>query len=459
MVATITPVIQTGFAAAGSKNTIPVASSPTPGLASFNDGFPPLTRTPISSGGIPPSGLDMNGILFDATDPLAQMSKGGWFTYNSAYATAIGGYAVGARLLRSDGLGFWLNLTAGNATDPEGGSPSGWVGVNPYGNITIAASNAPIVLTNIQAAHGIIIISGTLTANVLVTFPAWQGTWLVFNGTSGAFALTVKAAGGSAVTALPSGLTGTLVYCNGGECGDALASYARGAALANYLTTTAAASTYETQSAAAATYLTIASPTYTGTCSGPVADFSTSMATSQIFAHSGSTTIVATDFQISSVGPYKIYPAVNNSCAVGTITNAFQAMYSFAFNVASDARLKTKLIVLSKAELAAAKELAEGIGTYELLMDEGKGKRHVGVIAQAVVAVLTKHKLDWEKYAFVEHQAWGAHELGTPHDNGDDEHVIKVKAGDRYMINYHQLAMFLLTAQDQRIAALEAKPA
>ena len=45
------------FANAGAKNTIPTASQIgiVAGAASLTDGFPPLTRTPLAAGGVPPS--------------------------------------------------------------------------------------------------------------------------------------------------------------------------------------------------------------------------------------------------------------------------------------------------------------------------------------------------------------------------------------------------------------------
>ena len=54
------------FAASGNKNVIPVASQIgiTGGAASYTDGFPPLTMTPVAAGGIPPSGKDMNGVIY-----------------------------------------------------------------------------------------------------------------------------------------------------------------------------------------------------------------------------------------------------------------------------------------------------------------------------------------------------------------------------------------------------------
>ena len=71
------------FAVNGSKNTIPVPTQIpiTSGAASYNDGFPPLTMTPVTSGGIPPSGLDMNGILNEATAVDNWMSAGAGFPF------------------------------------------------------------------------------------------------------------------------------------------------------------------------------------------------------------------------------------------------------------------------------------------------------------------------------------------------------------------------------------------
>ena len=101
------------FANAGAKNTIPTASQigTTAGAASLTDGFPPLTRTPIAAGGVPPSGLDMNGILFRLSAILRWANAGGGYAYDAAFATDsnVGGYPKGARVLRSDGAGYWLN--------------------------------------------------------------------------------------------------------------------------------------------------------------------------------------------------------------------------------------------------------------------------------------------------------------------------------------------------------------
>lgn len=115
--------IQKPFADSGDKQTIPVASQIgiTDGRASFTDGFPPLTRTPVVAGGVPPFGTDMNGILYDITAIQQWLSAGGRFVYDSAFAAAIGGYPKGAVLQKSDGSGSWLCTAENNSTNPDTG--------------------------------------------------------------------------------------------------------------------------------------------------------------------------------------------------------------------------------------------------------------------------------------------------------------------------------------------------
>ncbi|HRT22327.1 MAG TPA: hypothetical protein P5318_19630, partial [Candidatus Hydrogenedentes bacterium] len=101
------------FASAGNKNSIPVDSQIgiTPGAASLADGFPPLTMTPVAAGGVPPSGLDMNGILYELSNVIRWANAGGGYTYDADFATDsnVGGYPKGARVLRADGSGYWFN--------------------------------------------------------------------------------------------------------------------------------------------------------------------------------------------------------------------------------------------------------------------------------------------------------------------------------------------------------------
>ena len=124
-----------------NRNTIPVASQIgiTAGLASYTDGFPPLTMTPVASGGIPPFGQDFNGIFYAVTSALQWIQAGASYPYDSAFQTTIGGYPAGALVQRSDGLGWWLNTVANNTTAPESGG-AGWVPENGPGSTAITSS-------------------------------------------------------------------------------------------------------------------------------------------------------------------------------------------------------------------------------------------------------------------------------------------------------------------------------
>lgn len=125
------------FANSGTKNTIPVASQIgiTPGLASFTDGFPPLTMTPLAAGGVPPYGADFNGILNFLSAAARWDQAGGGYVYDSAFATAAGGYPKGALLLRADLSGYWLSTAENNTTNPDTGG-AGWV--NPLSGRLLA---------------------------------------------------------------------------------------------------------------------------------------------------------------------------------------------------------------------------------------------------------------------------------------------------------------------------------
>ncbi|MFK2876879.1 hypothetical protein [Rhodanobacter hydrolyticus] len=196
------------FANSGTKNAIPTASQIgiTAGAASLTDGFPPLTFTPISAGGVPPFGADFNGILNLLSQTVQWVQAGGQFGYNSTFQTAISGYPKGALLLRSDLSGFWLSTADGNTTDPDTGG-SGWIPCGGSSQIaSVALSGSAVTLTALQAASPIIILTGTLTANLNVVFPAWAGVeWTVINSTSGAFTVTCKTASGTGVAVAQSG--------------------------------------------------------------------------------------------------------------------------------------------------------------------------------------------------------------------------------------------------------------
>lgn len=154
------------FSNSGQKQPIPVASQIgiEDGRASYTDGFPPLTRTPLAAGGVPPFGTDMNGVLFDVTAIQQWQSAGGGFKYDSAFAASIGGYPKGAILLRSDATGYWQSTAENNTTDPDAGGTgwlpafqSGSVGqtLNMRMSIASASSSATVTATEVSVATSV----------------------------------------------------------------------------------------------------------------------------------------------------------------------------------------------------------------------------------------------------------------------------------------------------------------
>lgn len=150
------------FANSGTKNTIPVASQIgiTNGAASYTDGFPPLTMTPIAAGGTPPFGQDMNGALFAISAHTVFANAGGQYQFDSALATAVGGYAVGAVLQSNDGLSAYYNILAGNTTDFNSTPASIGVSWIPFAGKCIT--------TNVIQTGSSIIAAITGTANALI---------------------------------------------------------------------------------------------------------------------------------------------------------------------------------------------------------------------------------------------------------------------------------------------------
>ncbi|QHJ83117.1 MAG: hypothetical protein [Caudoviricetes sp.] len=212
--------IKVPFATSGLKNAIPSESNPVTGNAGYDAGFPATNMTPKEAGGIPPFGQDFNGILFDITTAIQYLEAGMQFPYSSSFATAVGGYPLGAIVTRTDGTGFWRNTVPNNTTNPEtfgaGWQPEG------AGISTISMSNANVTLTALQAARPIIIISGTLTASLNLIFPTYQRQWLVVNNATGAFSVTCKTSAGSGVS-IATGLSQS-IYGDGTNIGSASAT-------------------------------------------------------------------------------------------------------------------------------------------------------------------------------------------------------------------------------------------
>ncbi len=92
-----------------------------PGRASMEGGFPPVNFIPLASGGIPPFGQDMNGILLLVTQWARWQGSGGPVGYSSAFSAAVGGYPAGAAVSAASGLGWWVSKVDDNTSNPDSG--------------------------------------------------------------------------------------------------------------------------------------------------------------------------------------------------------------------------------------------------------------------------------------------------------------------------------------------------
>lgn len=148
------------FAASGAKQPIPNQSQIgiEDGRASFSDGFPPLTRTQLSAGGVPPFGTDMNGILYSVTNIQQWQSAGGLFSFDATMATAIGGYPKGCLLVSADATKYWQSTVDNNTSNPDTGG-AGWI--DPISSAIPSLSGAVQAFSQNSAPTGWIKANGS----------------------------------------------------------------------------------------------------------------------------------------------------------------------------------------------------------------------------------------------------------------------------------------------------------
>ena len=114
-----TRLISTPFAQEGEKTEIQNVTGEFDNSATYRLGFPPLTMQSIRLGGKPPKGTDFNGILFDITENISFLCKGGRYQYNEGLSTLIGGYPEGSNLLLDDNVTEVVSTINGNTNNPN----------------------------------------------------------------------------------------------------------------------------------------------------------------------------------------------------------------------------------------------------------------------------------------------------------------------------------------------------
>ena len=144
------------------------------GAASLTDGFPPLNFIPVSAGGVPPFGQDMNGVLKQTTQWLQWYAAGGAVRYDGTFVAAIGGYPAGAFLTSTSGHAIYESLIDNNFQDPNLNttnwrivscvwSATTWLANGSANAQTITLSPAPTSLSQLSGIPLTIFSQGTNT--------------------------------------------------------------------------------------------------------------------------------------------------------------------------------------------------------------------------------------------------------------------------------------------------------
>lgn len=197
-------------AGAGFINVIPEASQIgiTNGAASLTDGFPPLNFLPVGSGGVPPFGQDMNGILKEISAWTQWQNAGGLVPYDATFSTAIGGYPQSAVLAGTTAGAVWLSTVDNNVTNPNTGG-AGWVllttssGIQNNQYTYAVAGGTANALTATLAPVPSAVISGAII-NLKITTTNTGAATLNVNGT-GVISIVNPAGGAMAAGDLPAG--------------------------------------------------------------------------------------------------------------------------------------------------------------------------------------------------------------------------------------------------------------
>lgn len=148
-------LIPQAFAQGGQHADLPNAATGT-NRASFLEGFPQITSTPIADGGIPPNRLDFNALGYIPMIHAFFRQNGGVFTFDTAVSNAIGGYPKGAVLwvLKNNVPQYAVRSLVENNTNNFVNDPSLIDGVN-WQKLTInpAGDSMTGTMTNVNDAQ------------------------------------------------------------------------------------------------------------------------------------------------------------------------------------------------------------------------------------------------------------------------------------------------------------------
>ncbi|BDS20774.1 hypothetical protein KAM546c_20350 [Enterobacter roggenkampii] len=195
------------FGVNGPRESLPDTTPSGDNTASYNSGFPPITMTLKSAGGLPPKGQDMNQILYELSAIGRWLSAGALNAFDASFSSAIGGYPQGAMLVGNDGTSIYISTINANTNDPNT-TATGWLslakitaiaallggenklpyftGVNtaaqtdltPVGRNIIGKSSIADVLTYLGLGSGLTgVVGAAINARMSVTAPSATATF------------------------------------------------------------------------------------------------------------------------------------------------------------------------------------------------------------------------------------------------------------------------------------------
>ena len=219
------------------------------------------------------------------------------------------------------------------------------------GYLSKAVTGGLVTLTDAEASNPVIALSGTLTVNQILIVPAAvKRLWAIYNGTSGAFTLTVKTANGTGVTVAQG--KRNLVYTDGTNVYDGFNDFESVDLTGAPTTPTAAADTNTTQVASTAFVVGQAATV------APVVDGVAAVGTSKKFARQDHVHPTDTTRAPVASPTFTGVPAAPTATA-GTNTTQV-ATTAFAMTAAANA--VAAMINSAPAALDTLNELAAALG-------------------------------------------------------------------------------------------------
>lgn len=156
-------------APSGNVDYIPDALSPSdpPQSASWEQGFPSVTMTPLAAGGIPPRGQSFNGVFKSISEHIVFLGGGGQYKWSQEFVTRKGGYPKGSVIQSDDGLSSYVSAVDGNTINFN--SAPGSIGVQwlKYAGNTSIPDSSETQKGIIQLATSAESISGINTTKAI----------------------------------------------------------------------------------------------------------------------------------------------------------------------------------------------------------------------------------------------------------------------------------------------------